>query len=144
MSIIQDYRQKPPQGFIFPSWDRVLVYLCALFVVCWSVGPFLWQMSSSIQLDRELMSAKPTLNTQSDNIRPFCQYFRRQEFSPLHHQFCNCYRYDDFPLFTLRLRRGVRACAPRYPWPVRNPWLHSGGFNVPADCDRCSTLHVGF
>ena len=59
MSSIQDFRQKPPQGFMFPSWDRVLIYLCAFFIVCWSVGPFLWQMSTSIQPDRELMSPTP-------------------------------------------------------------------------------------
>jgi multiple sugar transport system permease protein len=59
MSDIQDFQRKPLDGFKFPSWDRVLVYVCALLIVCWSVGPFLWQMSTSMQPDKELMSSPP-------------------------------------------------------------------------------------
>ena len=59
MSNVRNFQQKPRQGFAFPSWDRLLIYLCASFIVCWSVGPFLWQMSSSLQPDRELLSATP-------------------------------------------------------------------------------------
>jgi multiple sugar transport system permease protein len=43
----------------FPSGGRVLIYACAAFMVIWSVGPFLWQMSTSLQLDRELMRGNP-------------------------------------------------------------------------------------
>jgi multiple sugar transport system permease protein len=49
------------RGFGFLPWNRLLVYACALLVVCWSVGPFLWQMSSSLQLDKRLVSGNPTL-----------------------------------------------------------------------------------
>ena len=49
------------RGFRFPPWNRLIVYLCAAFIVCWSVGPFLWQMSTAFQLDRQLMSGTPTL-----------------------------------------------------------------------------------
>src|SRR6476469_7915462 len=48
-------------AFRLPSWNRVLVYVFAIFIVGWSVGPFLWQMSTSIQPDKELMSPTPHL-----------------------------------------------------------------------------------
>jgi ABC-type glycerol-3-phosphate transport system permease component len=51
------FHRKP--ALALPSWNRVLVYFCALFIVCWSVGPFLWQMSTSLQPDRELLSQTP-------------------------------------------------------------------------------------
>ena len=44
---VTNYPPKLPPGFKLPSWDRVLVYFFAIFIVCWSVGPFLWQMSTS-------------------------------------------------------------------------------------------------
>ena len=51
----------PGRGFGFPRWNRLIVYACAVFIVCWSVGPFVWQMSTAFQLDRQLMSGTPTL-----------------------------------------------------------------------------------
>jgi multiple sugar transport system permease protein len=61
MSNHQAVKQKSPQRFAFPSWDRVLIYVCALFIVMWSVGPFLWQMSTSLQPDKQLLSPTPHL-----------------------------------------------------------------------------------
>jgi len=29
--------------------SRVLIYFCSLLIVIWSVGPFLWQLSTSLQ-----------------------------------------------------------------------------------------------
>jgi multiple sugar transport system permease protein len=49
------------RGFVAFPWKRVVVYACALFVVCWSAGPFVWQMSTSLQLDKNLVSGSPTL-----------------------------------------------------------------------------------
>src|SRR5258707_13553873 len=40
---------------------RPLIYLCSLLIVIWSVGPFLWQLSTSLQLDRDLIGDKPWL-----------------------------------------------------------------------------------
>ena len=53
--------QRLARGFALLPWNRVVIYVCALFIVCWSVGPFLWQMSTAFQLDRQLMSGTPTL-----------------------------------------------------------------------------------
>jgi multiple sugar transport system permease protein len=61
MSVTPANKYSVPRGFVFPPWNRILTYACALFVVCWSVGPFLWQMSTSLQLDKHLVSGNPTL-----------------------------------------------------------------------------------
>jgi multiple sugar transport system permease protein len=53
--------QTSSRGLAAIPWNRVAIYACALFVVCWSVGPFLWQMSTSLQLDKRLVSGNPTL-----------------------------------------------------------------------------------
>ncbi|MGA8660636.1 MAG: carbohydrate ABC transporter permease [Chthoniobacterales bacterium] len=53
--------QRLARGFALLPWNRVVIYVCALFIVGWSVGPFLWQMSTAFQLDRQLMSGTPTL-----------------------------------------------------------------------------------
>ena len=41
--------------------SRLLIYGGALFIVVWSVGPFLWQLSTSFQFDRELIGNEPKL-----------------------------------------------------------------------------------
>jgi trehalose/maltose transport system permease protein len=41
--------------------SRPLIYLGALLIVLWSVGPFLWQFSTSLQLDRDLIGDQPKL-----------------------------------------------------------------------------------
>jgi multiple sugar transport system permease protein len=61
MSAAPIEEQRPLRGFVFPPWNRLMIYACAVFIVCWSVGPFLWQMSTAFQLDRQLMSGTPTL-----------------------------------------------------------------------------------
>lgn len=61
MSATPIYEQRPMRGLVFPPWNRLMIYACALFIVVWSVGPFLWQMSTAFQLDRRLMSGSPTL-----------------------------------------------------------------------------------
>ena len=38
---------------------RILIYVCSLLIVIWSVGPFLWQFSTSLQLDRDLIGDQP-------------------------------------------------------------------------------------
>jgi multiple sugar transport system permease protein len=53
--------QKFKPAVNFPSPGRALLYACAAFMVVWSVGPFLWQMSTSLQLDRQLVSGSPKL-----------------------------------------------------------------------------------
>jgi multiple sugar transport system permease protein len=54
-------QQRAAPWFAFFSWHRVLIYGCALFVVGWSIGPFVWQMSTSFQLDKRLISGNPSL-----------------------------------------------------------------------------------
>ena len=61
MSVTPANKYSVPRGFEFLPWNRIMIYACALFVVCWSVGPFLWQMSTSLQLDKHLVSGNPTL-----------------------------------------------------------------------------------
>ena len=61
MSATTANQQRAARGFAFLPWNRMVVYACAVFVVCWSVGPFLWQMSTSLQLDKRLVSGNPTL-----------------------------------------------------------------------------------
>ena len=41
--------------------SRVLIYFYSLLIVIWSVGPFLWQLSTSLQLDRDLIGDQPKL-----------------------------------------------------------------------------------
>jgi multiple sugar transport system permease protein len=61
MSLDPGNPQRAVRGFPSLPWDRIMIYACALFVVCWSAGPFVWQMSTSLQLDRHLVSGNPTL-----------------------------------------------------------------------------------
>jgi multiple sugar transport system permease protein len=49
-------RARPPLRL-----SRPLIYLGACLIVLWSVGPFLWQLSSSLQFDRDLISDPPKL-----------------------------------------------------------------------------------
>jgi multiple sugar transport system permease protein len=72
--------QQKPASFTFPRRDRVLLYLCAFFIVGWSVGPFLWQMSTSIQPDRELMSPTPHLFPYPVTLEHFVNIFVGKSF----------------------------------------------------------------
>jgi multiple sugar transport system permease protein len=80
MTSATDHQQKLPAGFKLPSWDRVLIYLFALFIVCWSVGPFLWQMSTSIQPDKELMNPTPHLFPYPITLEHFVNIFVEKSF----------------------------------------------------------------
>jgi multiple sugar transport system permease protein len=68
------------RGFVSIPWDRATVYACALFVVCWSVGPFLWQMSTSLQLDKRLVSGNPTLLPNPITFDHFINIFAGKSF----------------------------------------------------------------
>ena len=59
MSAAGAYGRRSAGAFRFPSANRVLIYLCALFIAGWSVGPFLWQTSTSLQLDKQLARYAP-------------------------------------------------------------------------------------
>jgi len=80
MTNVMDYRQILPPRFKLPSWDRVLVYLLAVLIVCWSVGPFLWQMSTSVQPDRELMNPTPPLFPYPITLQHFVNIFTAKSF----------------------------------------------------------------
>ncbi len=80
MTNVMDDRQILPLGFKLPSWDRVLVYLLAVLIVCWSVGPFLWQMSTSVQPDRELMNPTPHLFPYPITLQHFVNIFTAKSF----------------------------------------------------------------
>jgi multiple sugar transport system permease protein len=41
--------------------SRLLIYICSALIVLWSVAPFLWQLSTSLQLDRDLVGNQPKL-----------------------------------------------------------------------------------
>ena len=59
---------------------RALLYACAAFVVVWSIGPFLWQMSTSLQLDRELVSGRPRLIPDPITFEHFINIFTGKSF----------------------------------------------------------------
>ena len=80
MTNIEADQRKSTPGFKLPSWNRVLVYLLAAFIVCWSVGPFLWQMCTSIQPDRELMSPTPHLFPYPITFQHFVNIFVEKSF----------------------------------------------------------------
>ena len=73
-------QRKLRQGFAFPSRGRILIYLCALVIVCWSVGPFLWQMSTSLQPDRELLSSTPHFIPYPITLEHFLNIFVAKSF----------------------------------------------------------------
>jgi multiple sugar transport system permease protein len=54
---------RPPRRVARPGIpiSRILIYFCSLLIVIWSVGPFLWQLSTSLQLDRNLIGDQPKL-----------------------------------------------------------------------------------
>ena len=41
-------------------WRGVLLHTGALFIVAWSAGPFLWQLSTSLQEDKALVAETPS------------------------------------------------------------------------------------
>jgi multiple sugar transport system permease protein len=80
MRVVLTNQPTAGRGFSFLPWNRLLVYACALFVVCWSVGPFLWQMSSSLQLDKRLVSGNPSLWPDPITFDHFINIFAGKSF----------------------------------------------------------------
>lgn len=52
-------RRRPLRVTVHRTAQRVLFWLLVAFVALWSVAPFLWQMNSSFQEDRDLTSRPP-------------------------------------------------------------------------------------
>jgi multiple sugar transport system permease protein len=80
MSNAGTHLQKFKPAVSFPSPGRALVYACAVFIVVWSVGPFLWQMSTSLQLDRELVRGSPKLVPDPFTFEHFVNIFAGKSF----------------------------------------------------------------
>ena len=80
MSATPIYQQRPAQRFTSFPWNRIVIYGCALFISCWSVGPFLWQMSTSLQLDKQLVSGNPTLLPDPITLDHFINIFVAKSF----------------------------------------------------------------
>jgi multiple sugar transport system permease protein len=72
--------QKFKPAINFPAPGRALLYACAVFIVVWSVGPFLWQTSTSLQLDRELVSGSPKLVPAPFTFEHFVNIFAGKSF----------------------------------------------------------------
>jgi multiple sugar transport system permease protein len=80
MSAAGDHRQVLPTEFRLSSLRRVFVYAVAVLIVCWSVGPFLWQMSTSFQPDRELLTPTPHLFPYPITFEHFFNIFTEKNF----------------------------------------------------------------
>jgi ABC-type glycerol-3-phosphate transport system permease component len=80
MSAASDRRQVLPYEFRLPSLRRAFVYAVAALIVCWSVGPFLWQMSTSLQPDRELLTPTPHLFPYPITFEHFVNIFAEKNF----------------------------------------------------------------
>src|SRR6516165_1549504 len=80
MSATPIYQQKPAPALTFPPFNRIVIYACALFITSWSIGPFLWQMSTSIQLDKQLVSGSPTLLPNPITLEHFTNIFVAKSF----------------------------------------------------------------
>jgi multiple sugar transport system permease protein len=71
---------------IIPSTVRpitgrtVLLYVCAIFIVAWSAGPFLWQISTSLQLDRNLVNDRPNFLPIPFTAEHFFNIFLAKQF----------------------------------------------------------------
>lgn len=61
---------------------RTLFWLAVLVVVAWSVGPFLWQVNASFQLDRNLTRPEPTwLPVPDGTLAHYVNVFGAKRFS---------------------------------------------------------------
>jgi multiple sugar transport system permease protein len=80
MSVRSANEQTPARVFVVLPWNRIMIYACAFFVVCWSLGPFLWQMSTSLQLDKSLVSGNPTLLPNPITFDHFINIFVAKSF----------------------------------------------------------------
>jgi multiple sugar transport system permease protein len=59
---------------------RVLLYLSAALIVMWSAAPFLWQFSTSFQLDRDLVGPAPKLWPNPISFDHFLNIFVAKSF----------------------------------------------------------------
>jgi ABC-type glycerol-3-phosphate transport system permease component len=59
---------------------RVLLYVSAALIVAWSAAPFLWQFSTSFQLDRDLVGTAPKLWPDPISFDHFINIFLAKSF----------------------------------------------------------------
>jgi ABC-type glycerol-3-phosphate transport system permease component len=59
---------------------RFVIYLVAVVVVCWSAGPFLWQITTSLQPDRALVSGTPQLLPNPFTLEHYSNIFGAKGF----------------------------------------------------------------
>jgi ABC-type glycerol-3-phosphate transport system permease component len=60
--------------------SRIPLYICAVLIVGWSVGPFVWQLSTSLQLDRDLISDTPKFLPDPISFQHFLNIFVEKSF----------------------------------------------------------------
>ncbi|CCV05038.1 Trehalosemaltose ABC transporter [Mesorhizobium metallidurans STM 2683] len=66
--------------------QTVFIYLGALLILVWSGGPFIWQFSTSFQLDKALTSGSPSLIPDPFTLEHYYNAFVEKE---LHHYVWN-------------------------------------------------------
>lgn len=80
MNALAEHRKVLVLGIRPSSARRVMVYAVAVLIVCWSVGPFLWQMSTSFQPDRVLLAAIPHLFPYPITFEHYLSIFTEKSF----------------------------------------------------------------
>jgi multiple sugar transport system permease protein len=80
MNAMSDHRKVLALRFKPSSARRVLVYAVAVLIVSWSIGPFLWQMSTSFQPDRVLLAATPHFFPNPFTFEHFVSIFTEKSF----------------------------------------------------------------
>jgi multiple sugar transport system permease protein/trehalose/maltose transport system permease protein len=80
MNALSDHHKVLALGFRPSSARRVLVYAVAALIVCWSIGPFLWQTSTSFQPDRVLLAATPHFFPYPITFEHFVSIFTEKSF----------------------------------------------------------------
>ncbi|MFE0756100.1 carbohydrate ABC transporter permease [Inquilinus sp. NPDC058860] len=61
-------------------WRGVLLHAGALFIVAWSAGPFLWQLSTSLQEDKALVAETPSWLPIPATLAHFVNIFTVKQF----------------------------------------------------------------
>lgn len=61
-------------------WLRWLAPVTAVFIVVWSLGPFVWQLSTSLQLDKELTAEVPTFIPDPLTVQHYLNIFTEKKF----------------------------------------------------------------
>jgi multiple sugar transport system permease protein len=62
------------------NWWRYLPPVAAVGIVVWSLGPFVWQLSTSLQLDKELISEVPSFVPAPPTIAHYLNIFTEKSF----------------------------------------------------------------